>query len=459
MTFAKLDEAVRKWVRYLQSQKIGKGMYIGVCMPNSVCLIQVIFALQYVGAVTVFLNTRLTAQEKQVQLADVNAEILLIAHESYGVEGTKVRNLLLSEGDVALLSPVMVSETIQACQEDDVATIMFTSGTTGKAKGVMETYGNHFYSAMHAALHMGLEAKDKWLVQLPIFHVSGYSTLIKSMVYGMPIVLPEHKGIDCILETIQKQEVTLISMVAKNLQDIFSIGKAACLKPLRGILLGGSAVNESLLKQCQQFDLPIHLSYGMTETASQVATLGGEDVYRKIGSVGKPLFLNQIQIHQADALDGVGEIWVKGPTVMKGYYGLPEEMDKRMTEDGYFRTGDLGSFDAEGFLYIADRRSDLIISGGENIYPAELEAKMMEMHSFLEVAVVGKKHITWGEVPVAFYVVQEGKHISPEEIRAFLQTCLAKYKIPHAFYEIKRLPRNALGKVQKNKLKQQIKEA
>lgn len=456
LTFKQLDQTVRKWAAYLQNHGVKSEMHIGVCMPNSLLLIEIIFALQYIGAVTVFLNTRLTAKEKEMQLIDGDVDFLLVTEEADSFGEASVAALHLSSGaaDDYSVTTLSIKEVFFA---DELATIMFTSGTTGRAKGVMQTHGNHLYSALNSVLNMGLTSEDKWLLQLPMYHVSGYSTLIKSMVYGMTVVLPQERGLKGVLATIKNESVTLVSMVAKNLQDIFALDKVESLSEVRGILLGGGPVQPQLLEHCAQYHLPIYLSYGMTETASQVATLGGAEVYQKLGSVGKPLFFNQIRIEKIEETDEVGEILIKGPTVMKGYYHLPEETANRITADGYFRTGDLGYLDDEGFLYIASRRSDLIISGGENIYPAEIEMKLMEMNEFTEVAVVGKKHEDWGEVPVAFYVMQEGKRdMTATEIATYLQGCLAKYKIPIEFYCIDQLPRNALGKIQRTILQEKL---
>lgn len=456
ITFSELDGTVRKWVSFFRKKGMRTQTPVAICMPNSLLLIQIIFALQYIGAVTVFINTRLTKAEKAYQLHDAKVKFFLTDENT---DWIPIENI-----HTCILTPETLPDNIEPASNivdefgiDDIATIMYTSGTTGKPKGVMQTYGNHLYSALNGVLNMGLHKDDRWLVQLPIFHVSGFSTLIKSMVYGMAIVLTKQKEMSHLLETIRKQKVTLLSLVAKNIQDIFDLKGKQMLEGVRGILLGGGPVPASLLEKCKQTNLPIYLTYGMTETASQVATIDGLDIYRKIGSVGKPLFFNQIRISNADS-NGVGEILIKGPTVMKGYFNQPEETNLRMTTDGFFHTGDLGYFDTEGYLYIADRRSDLIISGGENIYPAEIEAQMMALNLFDEVAVVGYTDKKWGAVPVAFYVKKSTTEITAEEIKQQLQNHIAKYKLPKMYYEIASLPRNALGKVQKNVLKSLIKQ-
>ena len=452
VTFYELDDTVRKWVSFFRKLGIAEKMPVAICMPNSLLLIQVIFALQYMGAITVFINTRLTEGEKQYQLQDANVQFFLIGAEEKMVRMENIHTFILTNETL----PENIQPDFHEMIEfgiNDVATIMYTSGTTGKPKGVMQTYGNHLYSALNGVLNMGLHENDRWLVQLPIFHVSGFSTLIKSMVYGMSIVLTEQKSMQSILETIQKQKVTLLSFVAKNIQDIFDLRAEHFLKDVRGILLGGGPVSDTLLEKCKEADLPIYLTYGMTETASQVATIDGCDIYRKMGSVGKPLFFNQIRILGTETSNTVGEILIKGPTVMKGYLHQFEETHARMTTDGFFHTGDLGYLDEEGYLYIMARCSDLIISGGENIYPAEIEMRMMALMWFTEVAVVGHKDEKWGEVPVAFYVKKPDVEITEEEIKRRLQTHLAKYKLPKMYYAVSELPRNALGKVEKNQLK------
>lgn len=458
ISFSELDREVQKWAAFLYGTGIRRQMSVAVCMHNSLQLVQIIFALQYIGAVTVFINTRLTESEKLYQLGDSEVKFFLVSDESLAVfSECFVTWILPSEPDV-LASDFDLSWLQMEFEMHGVATIMYTSGTTGKPKGVMQTYGNHYHSAIHSLLHMGYFPEDRWLIQLPIFHVSGYSTLMKSVVYGMPIVLPIHGQMEHILDEIQKKKVTLLSWVAKNLQDVFQMQAVHKLTNIRGILLGGGPVPTTILKECHKERLPIYLSYGMTETASQIVTLGGSDVYAKIGSVGKSLFLNQIRIDNQEEPFEVGEILVKGPTVMKGYLNQAEETNRRMTADGYFRTGDMGYFDADGFLYIVDRRNDLIISGGENIYPAEIEAKMMELGIFQEVAVVGMSDAVWGAVPAVFYVPKQPFPYCELDIHNMLKKSLSTYKLPKKYIMLSELPRNALGKIQKIALQNQLKD-
>ncbi len=216
------------------------------------------------------------------------------------------------------------------------------------------------------------------------------------------------------------------------------------------ILAGGGPFPKDYLIRAQKVNLPISQTYGMTETSSQTATLSNEDAIRKLGSAGKPLFFNEIKIANADEPFVEGEILVRGPHVTPGYIG--QFSSKSSTIDGWLHTGDIGFIDEEGYLYVVDRRSDLIISGGENIYPAEIENVLMAHNGIREAGVCGMEDETWGEVPVAFVILK--KETTKDEILQHCLEHLAKYKVPKAIYFVDSLPRNGSNKLMRRKLKE-----
>ena len=334
---------------------------------------------------------------------------------------------------------------------------MFTSGTTGTAKAVTQTYENHWSSAIASSLTLGLESHDKWLISLPIFHISGLSTVIKSAIYGMPIFLMPSFDATKINQAIQTRGVTHISVVSTTCQRLLkNLGDNRYPDTFRCMLLGGGPAPKSLLEEAAEKAIPIIQTYGMTETCSQISTLAMKDALQKIGSAGKALFTASLEIRHGDKkleTNQIGEIVVKGPMVTSGYYDA-EKANKESFLSNWFYTGDMGYVDEDGFLYVVDRRSDLIISGGENIYPAEIEDVLLSLEGVKEAGVTGIEDTEWGEVPVAFLVTE--KQWSEEALIDYCAQHLARYKIPKKFYFCESLPRNATNKLQRHLLKTKL---
>ena len=263
--------------------------------------------------------------------------------------------------------------------------IVFTSGTTGKPKGAQITFGNLYASALASAERLGASPDDRWLCPLPFYHVGGLSILFRSAIYGSAVVLPEATSTEAIIKGLHDSQATLVSLVPTQLYRMLEAGFEPP-KSLRLILLGGAAATPELVQRCIERDLPIALTYGLTECASQVATATPDQVRAKPGTVGKPAEGHDVRIVDANGQDvptgEYGEIVVSGATVMKGYLGQPET-------NGTFATGDIGYLDADGDLWIVQRRSDLIVSGGENVYPSEVEAVLRSHPAVEDACVVG----------------------------------------------------------------------
>ncbi|WP_337018545.1 o-succinylbenzoate--CoA ligase [Oceanobacillus massiliensis] len=448
ITFGKLREKSERFAGRLARLGVTEGDHVGILSTNQIPMIVAIHALSYLGAVAVLLNTRLSAEELNYQIIDAEVALLLTADDLIdGAESIKVKQTAsFSEVEAADEAETNLKAELDL---SDIFTIIYTSGTTGHPKGVIHTYGNHWWSATGSALNLGIHQHDKWLIPLPVFHVSGLSACIKSVIYGMPVYLLQKFDAKAVHQAIMKKEITIASVVTVMLQRLLEqLDEQYYPKSLRCMLLGGGPAPKPLLEKAKEKGIPVFQSYGMTETASQIVTLSPKDALERIGSAGKPLFPAQLKIVQLPN-EHVGEIHVKGPMVTIGYY-KNEAANEKSFAGGWLATGDLGYVDADGFLYVVDRRKDLIISGGENIYPSEIEAVLSGMNQIREVGVAGKKDEEWGQVPIAFVV--KNMDISPDEIIEYASKRLGKYKLPKEIRFVKELPRNASNKLVRNKL-------
>ncbi|MYL33796.1 o-succinylbenzoate--CoA ligase [Pontibacillus yanchengensis] len=464
ITFRELRKQSLCMAGKLASLGVKKGSHVAIYANNSLDFVRFVHAISYIGAVAVFLNTRLTQKEIRFQLEDAKCELVIYEQNLSSIIeplGQEMPIRVHSFKDVSkqLEAPFKAQQEVRL---DDIYTILYTSGTTGNPKGVMLTYGNHWWSAVSSALNLGLSEEDQWLATLPLFHVGGLSLLFKNVIYGMPITLLTSFDEQEIHKAIMEKGVTIVSVVSVMLKRLLSQLDAGETYPtsFRCMLLGGGPAPKPLLEEAASKHVPVIQTYGMTETSSQIVTLSAQDALRKIGSAGKPLFpaqLNIINDQQNTKDQSIGEIVVKGPMVTSGYYKRPETNEYTI-KDKWLYTGDLGYVDDEGFLYVVDRRKDLIISGGENIYPAEIEEVLAGLDSIKEVGVIGQEDDRWGEVPVAFVVFHEGVSLSTEEILSYCARSLAKYKIPKMIYFEDHLPRNASNKLLRRDLAKWLKQ-
>lgn len=446
----------------LASLQIKQGDFVAFLLKNGIHTVELIHALEYIGAVIVPLNNRLAPAELRFQLEDSNTT-LLIYDESFSSKAIEAAEPLESVKAMAIHELGRLAESdFQPKTEinlDSDHTIMYTSGTTGSPKGVMLTYGNHWWSAIGSALNLGLQESDKWLCTVPMFHMSGLSILMRSVIYGIPVVIHDAFDPEKANEAIHSNGVTIVSVVSAMLARMVHALENNYPKSFRCMLLGGGPAPKPLLEACTEKNIPVFQTYGMTETASQIVTLSSEYMLTKIGSAGKPLFHAQLKIEKDGAIaepHEVGEIVVKGANVTKGYLRRKQATEKAI-RNGWLYTGDLGYLDEDGFLYVVDRRSDLIISGGENVYPAEIEATLLSHPSVVEAGVTGREDERWGQVPIAF-VVKHDKSVDEEQLQTFCREKLAGYKVPKNIYFVNELPRNGANKLMRRELIQLLKE-
>lgn len=456
-SFADLDYMVEQMAGKLAVKGIKAGDTSALLLRNHIDSVVCIHALFYLGVKIVMLNSKLTASELAWQVQDSEAKFLLseacfLEKITKMTQEASINNTYLKE-DLTEVKPIQV---LMDFNLNDVATIMYTSGTTGKPKGVMQTFGNHWWSAMGSVLNLGLTETDCWYCAVPIFHISGLSILMRNVIYGMKVVLVEKFDEVEANRNIIENGVTIISVVTTMLNRMLtSLGKNSYPAHFRCMLLGGGPAPIPLLEQCKEKGIPVFQSYGMTETSSQIVTLAPEYSLKKIGSAGKALYPSQLRIEvdgKQAAPNEAGEIVVFGPNVTMGYWKRPDATMEAI-QAGWLHTGDIGYLDEEGFLYVLDRRSDLIISGGENVYPAEIESVLSAHPAVFEAGVRGVEDKKWGQVPLAFVVPIE--EVTEQQLLIYCRNHLASYKIPREIVFCKELPRNGANKLLRRELKKE----
>jgi len=414
MTYAELEAEATSAARRLAARGARKGATVALTLPAGIEHAVALHALMKLGAIAYPLNPRLPRSELEALLAGAEAALVLDRSDS----------LTLTEADLPLLG------------EHDLDAIhcrILTSGTSGPPQPIGLTYGNHLWSAVGSAFNIGVEPTDRWLCCLPLYHVSGLSILMRSVIYGTGVVI--HDGFDTgrVAESLEGDGVTLVSLVATQLSRLLEAG--VDLLPLRAVLVGGGPIPLEVLQEALGRGATVVQTYGLTEATSQVTTLSPADAQRKLGSAGRPLLTTHLRIQD-------GEILVQGPTV------APASLD----EDGWLHTGDLGRIDDEGFLYVEGRLRDLIVTGGEKVIPARVEEVLRRHPAVADVAVVGRPDPEWQEAVTAVVVLARGAEASADELRRHCEGALAPHAVPKRFEFASELPRNAAGKVLRRQL-------
>lgn len=464
VTYAALASRIDDAAAGLVAAGVSAGDRVAYCGLNRVELFEALFACARVGAIFLPLNNRLTAAELATQVDDSDPGLIVTTDGfaktmTQAAGGRLVRDLDLFpfERDVEV-----GAETAAAVEPTTPVLMVYTSGTTGSPKGAMLSHDAILHTVLNSIEHQRFTSRDRIVAPLPTFHVGGLNIQVLPMFFiGGEVLLQRRFDPAGVLELIAKHRPTQTLLVPAMLAAVaaepaFASTDLSCLV---GINSGSSTVPLAVMKPFFDRGIPVGQVYGTTETGPTAVVLDYADAADHVGSCGRPAAHTELRIvDESDRAVGdgeVGEIQLRGPHIFSGYWRASEATDTAFAAGGWFRTGDVGHRDAEGFLHISDRIKDVIISGGENIYPAELELVLAEHPEILEVAVVGRPHQRWGEVAVAV-VVTGGAPISAAEIIDWCDGRVARFKQPHDVVVVDSLPRTALGKVQKHLLRSQI---
>ncbi len=474
LTYADLDARATACAR-LQREVLGlrKGDRIGLLASNRLEFLDIFFSAGKSGIVLVPMGTRLTARELAHIVSDSGLRAFVYGRDF--VETVReLRGLVEVERWVALDGPAAPGDvaytdllarvpegpwTHEPCRSEDLYALLYTSGTTGRPKGVMVPHRMVSWNGYNTVTCWQLRDDDVSPIFTPLYHAGALGAFLTPMVaIGGTIIL--HPGFDTteVWRTIVQEKCTVVLGVPTIWKMLLEAPEFATADTshVRWFISGGAPLPEYIAEAFQQRGIVFKQGYGLTEVGVNCFSMTVEESIRKRGSIGKPLMMTEARLVDEQsrevATGEVGELWLRGPHVSLGYWNNPEATAAALDVEGWFHTGDLARRDADGFFYIAGRRKDMFISGGVNVYPAEIEGELLLHPGVADAAVIGVPHDTWGEVGIAFVVGRGGTAPTPGELSAHLTSRLARYKLPKAFVAIDALPRTAYGKVQKNVL-------
>ncbi len=425
-SYSELYAAARFAAAELAARGAGPGRRVAIVLPAGLDFAQALHGCLLLGAVAVPVDLRSSAQER----ARITASASVLVEEPLG--------------DGPLPGGAGAGTHAHTHDLDATAVVIHTSGTTASPRAVELTYGNFLWSALGSAVALGLHPRERWLCALPVAHVGGLSILLRSAIYATTAVVHERFEVDRVMHALRSEEITLVSLVATTLARLLDAGLSAPPR-LRCALTGGGPVPAALLARARAAEVPVSLTYGLSEACSQVSTTPVAAIDGARTDAGPPLFCTRVRIEEVHSAEpGTGEILIGGPTVAPG----------ALAPDGWLHSGDLGRLDEQGRLLVHGRRADTIISGGENVAPAEVEAVLEAHPQVLEAAVLGRPDPQWGEAVTAIVVARPGAAVEGESIRAHCARLLAAYKVPkQVVVAAEPLPRTRSGKLLRRELR------
>ena len=476
-TYAELDRRAQSAACLLRGRlALAAGDRIGILSSNRVEFIDLIFAAAKSGVVIVPLNTRLTRHELQAIATDSGIRVLF--HEGahgatageLSADGQIDRLIQLdgegdgSYGDLVAAQPHRSFQR-ERLDPEHLLALLYTSGTTGRPKGVMLPHRMVAWNAYNTVLSWQLRSDDISPLFTPLYHAGGLAVFLMPLfAIGGTILLHRQFDTTEIWRAIEVEKATVVLGVPTTWKLMMEAPEfpRTNLSSIRWLISGGAPLPQFIADTYRARGVVFRQGYGLTEVGVNCFAMTDADSERKPGSIGKPFMMTEANITDdsgADAgIDAVGELWLRGPHVCRGYWNSPELTAAVLDPDGWFHTGDVARRDDEGFYYIAGRRKDMFISGGVNVYPAEIEAELLKLPAVADVAVVGVPDNDWGEVGAAFVVPRAGQAVTPEDVSAFLEGRLARFKLPRHVVFLEALPRTASGKVQKPELQRRFSE-
>ncbi|MFE7029140.1 long-chain-fatty-acid--CoA ligase [Streptomyces sp. NPDC057621] len=476
LTYAELDQKAARLATVLVQSAIADGDRVAYLGLNSSAFIVTMLAAFRAGAVFVPVNFRLAEPELQAVLEGSGAKFL-VCEEGHRASADQVRTrtpverFLLVDDDPqvpatgadgwepwsALIEKAAPAPDIAVKQADDAAVLMFTSGTTGLPKGVVLTHGNIWWNSVNVELRLDTRRGDVTYAAAPLFHIGALNSFaLRTLVRGGTVVVRRAFDPQTCLDDVLTHRVNSMFGVAQMFAALARVPGIFDhdLTHLRSLVVAGAPVPPSLIKLYAQHGVLLQQAWGLTETAPFATHLPAERTLDKVGSAGLPMPFTEVRVVDAVTNEPVkpgenGEVVVRGPNVTAGYWNNPQANRTAFDDNGWFHSGDIGYLDDDGYLYIVDRLKDMIISGGENVYPAEVERALASMPGVVDVAVVGVADEQWGETVAAVISVEDTASITLEDVRAYTEATLARYKLPRRLKVVPAVPRNASGKLDK----------
>ncbi|WP_052668703.1 acyl-CoA synthetase [Nitriliruptor alkaliphilus] len=472
-TYGELADRVDRLGAALGDLGVEAGDRVAYLGPNHPAFVETMFATMAIGAVFVPLNTRLAPAELAYMARDAELRALVwsdsledTARAVLGDAPTDLRVVVGQPSDAAahtleeLVARGAIRDMDVPVGHTDTAMLMYTSGTTGYPKGVTLTHGNLTWNVFNVLIDVDVSHDEVTLVSAPMFHTAALNqTFLPTFVKGGTAVLESAFDPVRTLRLIPELGITWMFGVPAMFQALTAAPgwDEADLSSIRAVEAGGAPVPEELIRTYQARGLTFMQGYGMTEASPGVLFLRAKDSLRKVGTAGTPCFFTDVDViddaGRSAPAGEPGEVVVQGPNVMRGYWRKGDATRAVLDEDGWFRSGDIAIRDEEGYLRIVDRKKDMYISGGENVYPAEVENALFEHPAVAECAVIGVADQRWGEVGRAYVVLRDGSSLDQAELERFLAARLARYKVPKSLVVVAALPRNASGKLLKKELR------
>ncbi|MBL0933440.1 MAG: o-succinylbenzoate--CoA ligase [Rhizobiaceae bacterium] len=456
VSFAELEARSNGLAHLLAGMGIARGDRVGLFVPNGLAFIEFFLALAKLGAVTCALNTRLAASELASVVRDSDLSLAVVHPTLSDLAGQALAGQAIPVLSTGADRPADLPDTPPTAQVEptDTLVLVYTSGTTGRPKAVMITHEQMFWASLTMTASLDFRLGDVHLLPVPMFHVGGLSFICHSIHLGITLVVPMRWNAERVAQLIEEEKVDHFFAVPTMLLDLLGIGDdeaSTRLRSVRWILTGAAPTPPSLIQRYAAFGIPVMQSYGATETCGPGLFVDQAHATAKAGAIGRPFFHTEMRLVGDDGapsrIGKPGELQLKGKHVFAGYRNDPEATRQAFTEDGWLRTGDIGRQDEDDFVHLVDRRKNLIISGGENVYPREVE-QVLETHPAVrEVAVVGTPDARWGERVTALVVARPQSPTSQHELLEFCADRLARYKIPKALFFVDSLPVNATGKL------------